>query len=117
MVMKIIKKINRLITGKNNIMFDLFNQEETVKPFDEEVKFTGTMYNIHSSNATKVGFCFSKKTNCGVMRVVFKGNKTYDYYPIIKNKFSEIFSEESKGSWIQKNLVKNKDMKYVEVIT
>ena len=44
MVMKIIKKINRLITGKNNIMFDLFNQEETVKPFDEEVKFTGTMY-------------------------------------------------------------------------
>lgn len=113
--MKIIKKTNRLNTGKNKIMFDLFNQEEKIIPFDEQVKFTGVMYNIHSSNASKIGFCYSNKVKSGVVRVVFKGNKTYDYYPFDKNKFSEVFSSESKGSWIQNNLVKNKNLTCVQI--
>ena len=113
--MKTEKKINLVITGKNKIMFDLFNQEEKVIPFDEDIKFTGTLYSIHSSNAEKIGFCYSKKTKSGVVRVIFKGGKTYDYYPFEKNKYSEIFSEESKGSWIQNNLVKNKSLNCIKV--
>lgn len=97
-------------------MFDLFNQEEKIPPFDEQVKFTGILYNIHSSNATKIGYCYSNKVKAGVVRVVFKGNKIYDYYPVDKNVFSEIFSSESKGSWIQNNLVKKENINCVKIL-
>jgi hypothetical protein len=78
-------------------------------------KFKGKMYNIHSSNVDKIGWEYDEENKTGVMRVQFKNGKTYDYFPVSKQKYDECWKEKSKGSWIQTELVKAPSVSYEEV--
>jgi hypothetical protein len=77
-------------------------------------EFKGKMYNVHSSNVNKVGWEYDEENKTGVMRIEF-AKKTYDYFPVSKTKFGEIFKSKSKGGWISENLVKNSTVNYEEV--
>lgn len=78
-------------------------------------EFNGKMYTVHSGNISQVGWEFDTVNQCGVMRVHFIKGTVYDYWPVEKSLFSEIFKAESKGSWFQQNIVKNKSLSYEKV--
>lgn len=80
-------------------------------------EFKGKMYNIFSGNLAKVGWEWDSVNKCGVFRAEFVKGSVYDYWPVTKELFSEIFKVESKGSWFQTNIVKNQSLSYEKVNT
>lgn len=77
--------------------------------------FNGKMYNVHSGNLAQVGWEYDETNKCGVMRAMFKTGRVYDYYPVTKEKFGEIFKQDSKGSWFNREIVNDKSISYEEV--
>ena len=78
--------------------------------------FKGKMYTVHSGNIAKIGWEYDETNKNGVLRIVFlKTGRTYDYWPVKKEIFSQIFKEESKGKYIQQNIINNKEISYEEV--
>lgn len=75
------------------------------------------MYSILSGNLNKVGWYLKKdkSQSIGVLRVEFRNGAQYDYYPVSKEKFEEIFIQESKGSWFDREIKKNEKIKYSKV--
>lgn len=55
-----------------------------------------------SSNVVAYGWTISDH-----IWVLFKGNKLYKYYCQPKEKFEELQRADSKGKWVNKNLVKS----------
>lgn len=78
-------------------------------------EFKGKMYTVHSGNLEQIGWEFDEVNRCGVLRAKFKKGNTYDYWPVSRETFSDIFKQESKGSWFQSNIVKNKSLNYEKV--
>ena len=62
-----------------------------------------------------IGWEYDDENKTGVMRVQFKSGRTYDYFPVSKEKYDEFWKENSKGSWIQRELVKAPSVNYEEV--
>ena len=78
-------------------------------------QFTGKMYTTHSGNLKRIGWEYDSETKQGVLRVEFKNGSQYDYFPVPKEKFSEYFSSESKGSWFDLEIKKNPTISYEKV--
>ena len=78
-------------------------------------KFSGKLYNIHSGSVQQVGWEHDKERNLDVMRIVFKNQRVYDYWPVSKVKFGEVFASDSKGKWVQSEIVNNPSISYEEV--
>lgn len=78
-------------------------------------EFKAKMYVIHSSNIARVGFQYDYQKKYGVMRVEFHRGNIYQYWPVEKEKFSEIFKAESPGSWFQNEIVKNKELQFEKI--
>ena len=79
------------------------------------MKFTGKMYSIFSGNINRIGWEYDQETKQGVLRAEFKNGIQYDYFPVTKEKFSEIFQEESKGTWFDLEIKKNPSIDYEKV--
>lgn len=77
--------------------------------------FKGTMYNIHSGNLKRVGWEYDEETKQGVLRAEFQRGDQYDYFPVEKKKFSEIFSQDSKGAWFNSEIKNSKSIGYEKV--
>lgn len=77
--------------------------------------FKGKMYTLHSGNIAQVGWEFDAENKFGVLRAIFNNGRTYDYWPVTKEKFGEIFKAESKGKWFVQNISGNKSLNYEEV--
>ncbi len=76
-----------------------------------------TLYTIHSTKASKIGWYFDGATNQGICVVEFPNKKSpkqagprYMYWPVTQEKFGEVFEAKSKGEWITKNLINNKEV-------
>lgn len=61
-------------------------------------------YPCDSSNIVTYGY---KKSDLSLW-VVFKGNKVYQYKGVTKEQFQDLHQAESKGKWVNTNLVKPK---------
>lgn len=57
-----------------------------------------------SSNIVTYGY----KESAHSLWVVFKGNKVYQYKGVTKEQFQDLHQAESKGKWVNINLVKPK---------
>lgn len=77
--------------------------------------FKGKMYFVNSGNLNRIGWEYDEETKQGVLRAEFRNGTQYDYFPVDKKKFSEIFSAESKGSWFDLEIKKNKSISYEKV--
>lgn len=85
-------------------------KQETQTP-----NFKGKMYTVYSGNLQSIGWGYDFDNKVGVLRAEFNKGTTYDYWPVSKELFSDIFKVESKGSWFQTNIVKNKTLNYKKV--
>lgn len=76
------------------------------------------MYSVYSGNLNKIGW-YSRENEKGqtegVLRAEFRNETQYDYWPVSNDKFREIFSEDSKGSWFDREIKKNSKIKYEKV--
>ena len=61
-------------------------------------------YPCESSNIVTYGY----KESDSSLWVVFKGNKIYQYKGVTKERFQDLHQAESKGKWVNTNLVKPK---------
>lgn len=76
--------------------------EEIMKVLTQEV---GTsFYDCKSSNI--VGYGYQPKDKS--LWILFKGNKVYKYTPIEEAQFKDLQLAESKGKWVNANLIKTK---------
>lgn len=76
--------------------------EEVMKVLTKEV---GTsFYDCKSSNI--VGYGYQSKDKA--LWIIFKGNKVYKYTPIEETQFKDLQTAESKGKWVNANLVRTK---------
>lgn len=74
--------------------------EEVMRVLTKEV---GTpFYDCKSSNI--VGYGYKDKA----LWIIFKGNKIYKYTPVEEAQFQDLQAAESKGKWVNANLVKTK---------
>ena len=53
----------------------------------------------------------------GVLKVKFKNGILYQYAPVSKTVFGEVFQVQSKGQWFTDKIQKNKELSYVKVGT
>lgn len=79
------------------------------------MSFKGKMYLVNSGNMKKVGWEFDKTDGKGVLRVEFNGGRTYDYWPVKKALYNELWKAESKGKWFSENIKNNLEISYEEV--
>ena len=77
-------------------------QEELVKTLSEELKVP--FYACESSNIV----CYGYQPKELALWIAFKGNKIYRYPNITKEQFQDLQSADSKGKWVNANLVKTK---------
>lgn len=77
--------------------------------------FKGKMYNIISSNINKIGWEWDDETKQGVLRVEFKNERTYDYFPVPKSLYDEFWKAPKKGSWFHSNIKTANSINYKEV--
>ena len=75
------------------------------------------LYTIHSTKASKIGWYYDEATKQGICVVEFPNRKEpkkdgprYMYWPVSNEMFSEVFKAKSKGEWITKNLIENKNV-------
>ena len=87
------------------------NKEEVMRVLTKEV---GTsFYDCQSSNLVCYGYRAEDKS----LWIVFKGNKVYQYTPLERVQFEELQAAESKGKWVNANLVKSKvNYKVYEIV-
>ena len=52
-----------------------------------------------------------------ILQVEFSNGALYQYSPVTREKYSEIFSEKEKGKWLSKNFTNNSEVSYVKVGT
>lgn len=78
-------------------------------------EFKGKMYSVFSGNLAKVGWEWDEVNKCGVFRAEFVKGNVYDYWPVTKETFGEIFKAESKGTWFQQNIAKNQSLNFEKV--
>ena len=76
-----------------------------------------TLYTIHSTKASKIGWYFDEATKQGICVVEFPNRKDknlprprYMYWPVSNEMFSEVFKAKSKGQWIDEKLINNKEV-------
>lgn len=76
--------------------------KEVIEVLTKEV---GTsFYDCKSSNI--VGYGYQSKDKA--LWVIFKGNKVYRYTPIEEAQFKDLMTADSKGKWVNANLIKTK---------
>lgn len=78
-------------------------QEEVIKVLNESVPHT-SFKACESSNIVAYGY--TKQTQ--ELWIAFKGEKVYKYTGISKQQYIELDKAESKGKWVNANLVKTK---------
>lgn len=72
------------------------------------------MYIVLSGNLNRIGWYENKKKP--TLRVEFNNGLQYDYTPVPREKFLEIFNEtESKGRWFAVNIKGDPKIKYKKV--
>lgn len=62
---------------------------------------------IESSNIEKAGWKYSEHFNFGCLRVIFRNQRMYDYFPVTKAVFDEFILAESKGVYFSKFIKNN----------
>lgn len=78
-------------------------------------EFKGKMYSISSSNIQQIGWEYCEETKQGVLRVVFKNQRTYDYFPVEKKKYDEFWKADKKGSWFHTEIKSSPLISFEEV--
>lgn len=86
------------------------------KKLTSSIEFTGTMYPVYSSKFKAIGFMYSNEYG-GVLQVEFNKGIKYQYAPVPKALFSEVFASASKGTWFTEKIQKNEALSYVKVGT
>ena len=80
--------------------------------FIDKEKFTATMYQVSSGNLSKIGYQYNPVEKCGVVQVEFHNGGVYQYWPISKIVYQEIFTAESKGKYFTAKIKQAPGVRY-----
>lgn len=77
--------------------------------------FSGKMYGISSSHLSRVGWVYDEETRQGVMRVEFKSDGVYEYFPVSKELNNEFWKSSNRGSFFTTDIKNGNGISYEKV--
>ena len=69
------------------------------------------MYKTNSSNVHSIGY--DNKNH--ILKVIFQGGGTYIYLGVPEFLWTELINSESKGKYLQENIIRNKKYQYLKL--